>query len=244
VSASSSRGLAERIYAATATFAAGAWLAAACLLGPFTSPLPQVLGVGALILAIPWWAHHWRRAKDRVARTLAAWPDISAAIGLPGSQVMSAAVDLWGWRARLRLARGQTIADVTARIPAIESALGAFRVHPTPDDKANRCELRMLSTRTPRRSAGPAHPHGRSRNPWSWGRSRMPSRAVSCPCPTCASTGPQKRLVEATVTPSLHMCKGFVSEGDLNTNSGEISLDRGNHAIRVTRVGSVYPATR
>jgi site-specific DNA recombinase len=25
---------------------------------------------------------------------------------------------------------------------------------------------------------------------------------------------PQKRLVEATVTPRLHMCKGFVSEGD------------------------------
>jgi site-specific DNA recombinase len=25
---------------------------------------------------------------------------------------------------------------------------------------------------------------------------------------------PQKRLVEASVTPSLHMCKGFVSEGD------------------------------
>ena len=27
---------------------------------------------------------------------------------------------------------------------------------------------------------------------------------------------PQKRLVEATVTPSLHMCKGFVSEGRLH----------------------------
>jgi hypothetical protein len=91
-----------------------------------------------------------RRAKVRVQRTLAAWPDISRAIGLPGSQAMSATVDLWGWRARLRLARGQTIADVTARIPAIESALGTFRgalrVHPTPDDKANRCELRVLGT--------------------------------------------------------------------------------------------------
>jgi S-DNA-T family DNA segregation ATPase FtsK/SpoIIIE len=86
----------------------------------------------------------------RVERTLAAWPDISKAIGLPGSQVMSATVDLWGWRTRLRLARGQTIADVTARIPAIESALGTFRgavrVHPTKDDKANRCELRVLDS--------------------------------------------------------------------------------------------------
>jgi hypothetical protein len=99
---------------------------------------------------VPWWAHRRRRAKVHVQRTLAAWPDISRAIGLPGSQVMSAEVDLWGWRARLRLARGQTIADVTARIPAIESALGTFRgavrVYPTRDDKANRCELRVLGT--------------------------------------------------------------------------------------------------
>ena len=65
-------------------------------------------------------------------------------------QIQSAAVDLWGWRARLRLARGQTIADVTARIPAIESALGTYRgavrVYPTRDGKANRCELRVLDT--------------------------------------------------------------------------------------------------
>jgi FtsK/SpoIIIE family len=142
--------LAERIYAGTTAFAAGAWLAAVCLLGPFTSPLPQILVVGALILVIPWWAHRRRRAKVRVDRALAAWPDIAKAIGLPGSQVMSATVDLWGWRTRLRLARGQTIADVTARIAAIESALGTFRgalrVYPTPDDKANRCELRVLGT--------------------------------------------------------------------------------------------------
>jgi S-DNA-T family DNA segregation ATPase FtsK/SpoIIIE len=142
--------LAERIYASATTFAAGEWLAVACLFGPFTSPMPQVLGVGALILAVPWWGHRRRRAKVRVERILAAWPDISQAIGLLGSQVMSATVDLWGWRARLRLARGQTIADVTARIPAIESALGTFRgalrVYPTGDDKANRCELRVLDT--------------------------------------------------------------------------------------------------
>jgi S-DNA-T family DNA segregation ATPase FtsK/SpoIIIE len=141
---------AERIYAVAATLAMGGWLAAAALLGPLTPPLPHVLGFGALILGVPWWAHRRRRAKVRVERTLAAWPDISKAIGLSGSQVMSATVDLWGWRARLRLARGQTIADVTARISVIESALGTFRgavrVHPTRDDKANRCELRVLDT--------------------------------------------------------------------------------------------------
>ena len=61
---------------------------------------------------------------------------------------MSATVDLWGWRARLRLARGQTITDVMAKVPALESGFGthrnAIRVYPTPDDLANRCELRVL----------------------------------------------------------------------------------------------------
>jgi hypothetical protein len=142
--------LAERVYAATAVLAAGGWLAVAALLGPFTSPMPQVLGIGALILAVPWWAHRRRRARVRVQRAVAAWPDIAKAIGLPGSKIQSATVDLWGWRARVRLARGQTIADVTARMPAIESALGTYRgavrVYPTGDGKANRCELRVLDT--------------------------------------------------------------------------------------------------
>jgi S-DNA-T family DNA segregation ATPase FtsK/SpoIIIE len=142
--------LAERVYAAAVTLAAGGWLAVSALLGPFTSPLPQVLGVGAVILAVPWWAHRRRRARARVQRTIAAWPDISKAIGLPGSKIQSAGVDVWGWRARVRLARGQTIADLTARMPAIESALGTYRgavrVHPTRDGKANRCELRVLDT--------------------------------------------------------------------------------------------------
>ena len=142
--------LAERIYAATSIFAAGGWLAAATKLSPSTSPLPQVLTVAAVILAVPWWAHRRRRAKVRVERKLEAWPEIAKAIGLAGSQIMSATVDVWGWRARLRLARGQTISDVIARIPAIESGLGTFRgsvrVLPTPDDLANRCELRALDT--------------------------------------------------------------------------------------------------
>jgi S-DNA-T family DNA segregation ATPase FtsK/SpoIIIE len=140
--------LAERAYLATVVLAADGWLAVACVLGPLTSPLPQVLGIGMLILGVPWWAHRRRRARVRVERTLAAWPDISRTIGLPGSQVQSATVDRWGWRARLRLASGQTLADVTASIPAIESALGtrrgAVRVTPTDDGKANRLELRVL----------------------------------------------------------------------------------------------------
>jgi len=102
----------------------------------------------AVILSVPWWAHRRRRAKVRLERKLQAWPDIARAIGLAGAEVMSATVDVWGWRARFRLARGQIIRDVTARIPAIESGLGTFRgavrVYPTPDDLAHRCEIRML----------------------------------------------------------------------------------------------------
>jgi DNA translocase FtsK/SpoIIIE-like protein len=138
----------ERAYVAAVVTACGTWDAVAAVLGPLATPLPQALGIGWLALSVPWWASRRRRAKVRVERTIAAWPDIARNAGLAGSQITSATVDLWGWRARLRLARGQTIADVTARIPAIESGLGTrrntIRVHPTPDDLANRCELRVL----------------------------------------------------------------------------------------------------
>jgi hypothetical protein len=138
----------ERLYAATLALASGAWLATSTILGPVTPPLPQALILGGLMLSVPWWAHRRRRAKVRIERKLEAWPDIARAVGLPGSQVMSAVVDVWGWRSRLRLARGQTITDVIGRIPALGSALGTFRgavcVYPTPDDLANRCELRVL----------------------------------------------------------------------------------------------------
>ncbi len=140
--------LAERIYAAIVAATAGGWLAAATALGPWTSPLPQVLTIAGLVLAVPWWAHRRRRAKVRVERNLAVWPDIAQVVGLAGSRVMSTVVDVWGWRARFALARGQTIADVITKLPAIESGLGTFRgaarALPTPDDLANRFELRVL----------------------------------------------------------------------------------------------------
>ncbi len=140
--------LMERVYAATVTFSAGVWLAVATAVGPFVPPLRQAAIVGTVILSVPWWAHRRRRAKVRIERKLQAWPDIAKAIGLAGAEVMSATVDVWGWRARFRLARGQTIADVVTKIPALESGLGTFRgavrVYPTPDDLANRCEIRVL----------------------------------------------------------------------------------------------------
>jgi S-DNA-T family DNA segregation ATPase FtsK/SpoIIIE len=139
---------AERAYAATVTTTTGGWLTAAAAAGPGRAPLPLVLLVATGMLGVPWWAHRRRRAKVRVERLLAAWPDIAQAVGLAGSRVMSAMVDVWGWRAVFGLARGQTITDVIARLPAIESGLGTFRgaarVYPTPDDLANRFELRVL----------------------------------------------------------------------------------------------------
>ena len=138
----------ERLYLALVVLASGTWDTLATALGQHASPLPQALGIGGLVLAVPWWANRRRRAKVRVERTIATWPDIARAVGLVGSEIMSATVDPWGWRARLRLARGQTITDVIAKIPALESGFGthrnAIRIYPTPDDLANRCELRIL----------------------------------------------------------------------------------------------------
>jgi hypothetical protein len=139
---------AERAYAIAVTITIGGWLTAATALGPTTPPLPAIAVALTIACGIPWWTNRRRRAKVRVDRMLDAWPQIANATGLPGSQIMSALVDVWGWRARLRLARGQTINDVISKIPALESGLGTFRgavrVYPTPDDLANRCELRVL----------------------------------------------------------------------------------------------------
>jgi S-DNA-T family DNA segregation ATPase FtsK/SpoIIIE len=139
---------AERFYAATVTTAIGGWLTAATAIGPATVPMPAIAVALTVIVGIPWWLSRRRRSKVRVDRLLESWPEIARAVGLAGSQVMSALVDVWGWRARIRLARGQTINDVVAKLPAIESGIGTFRgavrVYPTPDDLANRCELRVL----------------------------------------------------------------------------------------------------
>jgi S-DNA-T family DNA segregation ATPase FtsK/SpoIIIE len=61
---------------------------------------------------------------------------------------MSAVVDSWGWRARMKLRPGQSVTDVVARVPAIESALGtrpgAVRVEQDPAH-AGRCTMRVLA---------------------------------------------------------------------------------------------------
>src|SRR5258708_3996292 len=63
----------ESWYAAVVAAGTGGWLSAATITGPFTAPLPLVLAVGGLVLAVPWWAHGRRRARVRVERKLAVW---------------------------------------------------------------------------------------------------------------------------------------------------------------------------
>ncbi|MBN6052601.1 hypothetical protein JYK22_11725, partial [Nonomuraea sp. RK-328] len=137
----------ERGYAAVTTAFAGAWLTTATIIGPTVAPLPAVLAIGGVVLAVPWWAHRRRRARVRVERTLAAWPDIAQTVGLAGSRVQSAMVDLWGYRLRLKLARGQTVEDAIRQMPALESALGtrrgALRIQPVPE-LANRADVRVI----------------------------------------------------------------------------------------------------
>jgi S-DNA-T family DNA segregation ATPase FtsK/SpoIIIE len=140
----------ERGYAVAAAALTGAWTTTAIILGPLRAPLPLIAVITGTVAAIPWWAHRRRRAKVRIERKLDAWPEIAQAIGLAGSRIQSIVIDVWGWHARLALARGQTIDDALHRIPALESALdvhrGAARISPTPDGKANRLDLRVLET--------------------------------------------------------------------------------------------------
>ena len=67
----------ERLYLAVTVLACGTWGTLAAAIGPFTSPLPQALGIGGLVLSVPWWVNRRRRAKVRVERTIAIWPDIA-----------------------------------------------------------------------------------------------------------------------------------------------------------------------
>ena len=137
----------ERAYAATVIAVTGGWLAAAIAAGPATRPLPAVAGIATVILGIPWWFHRRRRAKARVEKTIAAWPDVAENAGLPGSEILSVVVDAWGWTARVLLRKGLTPGQVIARIPALESGLGlrpgSMRVF-ADDKRADRFIMRVI----------------------------------------------------------------------------------------------------
>jgi S-DNA-T family DNA segregation ATPase FtsK/SpoIIIE len=139
----------ERLYAGAVVAVAGCWLSAAVALGPGWGPLPALALWGTPVLAWPWWAHRRRRARVKVERTLAAWPEVAEGVGLSGSRVMSAVVDRWGWTARLALARGQTVGQAIERTQAIESGLhtppGAVRVV-ADANRADHFTLRVIET--------------------------------------------------------------------------------------------------
>jgi DNA segregation ATPase FtsK/SpoIIIE, S-DNA-T family len=138
----------ERAYAAATISIAGTWLAAATAISPEQKPLPMLLSLATIALAVPWWMHRRRRGRVRVDRVINAWPDLAESIGLAGSRITSAVVDTWGWRARLRLRPGQSVTEVVARTPAIESALGtrpgAVRIEQDANH-AGRCTMRVLT---------------------------------------------------------------------------------------------------
>ncbi|GGS94698.1 hypothetical protein GCM10010156_61170 [Planobispora rosea] len=144
-----SRGL-ERVYAAYLVAMIGGWVATATAIGPGKPPLPSILIIGGFVSALPWWVHRRRRAKVRVERKLAAWPELAEQIGLAGSRIQSAIVDLWGYRFRLALARGQTVEDAITKIGNVESALGArrggVRIQPVPEQRADRADVRIIET--------------------------------------------------------------------------------------------------
>ena len=99
--------------------------------------------------AIPWWFHRRRRAKARIERTIAAWPEVADNAGLPGAEIVSVVVDAWGWTARVLLRKGITAAQVISRIPALESGLklrpGSLRIF-ADGKRADRFVMRVIET--------------------------------------------------------------------------------------------------
>ena len=139
----------ERIYATVVIVTAGSWLSAAIAAGPTVKPLPAIAVITTMILGIPWWAHRRRRARVRIERTVQSWPDISENMGLPGSRIVSAVGDAWGYTARIVLRRGTPAITAIQNVPAIESGLGvrpgSVRAIPDPH-RADVVIVRVIET--------------------------------------------------------------------------------------------------
>jgi S-DNA-T family DNA segregation ATPase FtsK/SpoIIIE len=140
---------AERAYVTAVVVTGGGWLSAAIAAGPLTKPLPAVAGIATVILGIPWWAHRRRRAKVRIERTVQTWPDMADNMGLPGSRIVSATGNAWGFTARVILRKGTTAVQAINQLPAIESGLGirpgSVRALPDPA-RADAVILRVIET--------------------------------------------------------------------------------------------------
>lgn len=137
----------EKAYVAFVTGYAGGWLSAATMLGPLAPGLTLIWMVGAIILGLPWWAHHRRRAKVRMRRTMEAWPVTARKCGIEGAELTSTDIDEYGWKGRIVLGAGQTVADLFGIIPRLESSLrtapGRVRIKPDPGN-AGQATIRVL----------------------------------------------------------------------------------------------------
>ena len=140
---------AERAYVTAVVVTCGGWLSAGIAAGPLVKPLPAIAGIATVILGIPWWAHRRRRAKVRIERTVQTWPDIAENMGLPGSRIVSATGNTWGFTARVILRKGTTAVQAINQVPAIESGLGirpgSVRALPDPA-RADAVILRVIET--------------------------------------------------------------------------------------------------
>ena len=93
----------------------------------------------------------WRRWRERepTADLAAVWPELADGLQLSGSAVLGVQRDHVGQTVRLQLNRfrGQTSADLVAKLPRLESALrvrpGAVRVLPNAE-RADHCTLRVV----------------------------------------------------------------------------------------------------
>ncbi|MFD0775115.1 FtsK/SpoIIIE domain-containing protein, partial [Streptomonospora algeriensis] len=137
-----------RAHASLSTAAAGGWLSAASVAGVLERPLPDLLGLGTLALGLPWWLNRRTRSRVSVEQRIEAWPQIAQTRPeLRGSEVVSAVATAFGWRARVRLAAGQTGRKALEARDGVESALGtregAVRIEP---DKRNVREVTVHVT--------------------------------------------------------------------------------------------------
>jgi S-DNA-T family DNA segregation ATPase FtsK/SpoIIIE len=137
----------ERAYLTAVIAVTGGWLATAIAVSPAVKPLRLTAFAAMVILGIPWWFHRRRRAKVRVEKAIAGWPDIADTVGLPESRIASAVVNTWGWTAHIILKKGTTAAHAIAKVPEIESGLGlcpgSARVFPD-QKRADRFILRVV----------------------------------------------------------------------------------------------------
>ncbi|MQA15858.1 MAG: hypothetical protein GEV09_17390 [Pseudonocardiaceae bacterium] len=139
----------ERAYAVIVLAEAAGWLVTAHVLGPTDPNVVRLLVIGALIAAVPWWAHRRVRSQVRVERAIAAWPTVAESVGLAGSKLVNVVVSTWGWTGRLVLKGGQTIRDVHKVLRGIESGLrlpiGSVRAEPW-HDRADVVVVRVVES--------------------------------------------------------------------------------------------------